>query len=89
MIPRHLTDPGQLCLGARSDPCNYSHEFFIAPRHRIRRYTTSCRGNFSPCEQNTKSCHGARVVLRMLIINVWNNFSNKKFQKAPEIGQRV
>ena len=32
---------------------------------------------------------GARVVLRMLIINVWNKFPNKKFQKAPEIGKRV
>ena len=30
--PRELTDPGgQLCLGARSDACNCSHEFFVAP----------------------------------------------------------
>ena len=36
-----------------------------------------------------KSCPGARVVLRMLIINVWNKFLNKKFQKAPEIDKRV
>ena len=31
----------------------------------------------------------ARVVLRMLIINVWNKFPNKKFQKVPEMGKRV
>ena len=31
----------------------------------------------------------ARAVLRMLIINVWNKFSNKKFEKAPEIRKRV
>ena len=33
----------------------------------------------------TQKLPGARVVLRMLIINVWNKFSNRKFQKAPEI----
>ena len=26
---------------------------------------------------------------RMLIINIWNKFQNKKFQKAAEIGKRV
>ena len=30
-----------------------------------------------------------RVALHMLIINVWNKFSNKKFQKAQEIGKCV
>ena len=38
MIPGQLIAPGQLtdlggllCLGARSDACNCSHEFFVAP----------------------------------------------------------
>ena len=28
-------------------------------------------------------------LLHVLIINVWNKFPNKKFWKAPEIGNRV
>ena len=32
IAPGQLTDPGgQLCLGARSDVCNCSLEFFVAP----------------------------------------------------------
>ena len=46
------------------------------------------RGNFSPYEQNAKVAP-AKVVLRMLIINVWNKFFNKKYQKAPEISKCV
>ena len=42
-----------------------------------------CRGNFSLCEQNAKVAP-ARVVVHMLIINVWNKFFNKKYQKAPD-----
>ena len=37
----------------------------------------------------TKKLPGARVVLRMHIINVWNKFPNKKFQKGPKIGKHV
>ena len=47
-----------------------------------------CRGNVSLCEQNTKVAW-ARVVLHMVIINVWNKFSNKKFPKAPKRGKSV
>ena len=96
MIPGQLIAPGQL-----TDPgVNFAsvhgltpvtvHMSFSLPRGnfewRVTRCTTSgnpsCRGNFSPSEQNAK-------VLRMLIINVWNKFPNKKFQKAPEIGKCV
>ena len=106
IAPGQLTDPGvNLCLSARSDACNRSHEFFVSPgqfrearrvtlfERRITRYTTPsnppCRGNFSPCEQNAKSYPGARAVLRMLINNVWDKFSNKKFKKASEICKYV
>ena len=67
IAPGQLTDParGQLCLGARSDACNCSHEFFVARgnfERRVTRCTTPgnppCRGNFSPCEQNTKVAPG-------------------------------
>ena len=73
------------------------HMSFSLPRgnseRRVTRCTTPgnppCRGNFSPCEQNAKVVPGARVVLHMVIIYVWNKSSNKKFHKAPEIGKRV
>ena len=73
------------------------HMSFSLPRgnfeRRVTRNTTPgnppCRGNFSPCEQNAKSYPGARVVLRMLINNVWDKFSNKKFKKASEICKYV
>ena len=32
IAPGKLADPeGQLCLGARSEACNFSHELFISP----------------------------------------------------------
>ena len=37
----------------------------------------------------TQKLPRARVVLHKLIIDVWNKFPNKKFQKAPEVGKRV
>ena len=74
------------------------HTSFSLPRgnfeRRVTRCTTRgnlpCRGHFSPCERNAKAAPWqARVVLCMLIINFWNKFANKKFQKATEIGKRV
>ena len=97
MIPGQLIAPGQL-----TDPgVNFAsvhgltpvtvHMSFSLPRGnfegRVTRCTTPgnppCRGN------NAKVVPGARIVLRMLIINVQNKFPIKKFQKAPEIGKRV
>ena len=60
--PRATHRPrGKLCIGARFDACNCSHEISL-PRgnfeRRVTRCTTlgnpPCRGNFSPREQNAK-----------------------------------
>ena len=93
MIPGQLTDPGVNFASVHGLTPVTVHMSFSLPRgnfeRRVTRCTTPgnppCRGNFSSCE----SCPGARVVLRMLINNVWNKFSNKKFKKAPEIGKYV
>ena len=96
IAPGHLTDPGiNFALVHGLMPVTV-HMSFSLPRgnfeRRITRSTTPgnppCRGNFSPCEQDAKVAR-ARVVLRMLVINVWNKFSNRKFQKATETGKRV
>ena len=97
MIPGQLIAPGSTFASVHGLTFVTVHMSFSLPRgnfeRRVTRCTTPgnppCRGNFSRCEQNAKRCSGARVVLRMLIINIWNKFSNKKFQKAPEIGKRV
>ena len=103
MIPGQLIAPGQLTDPRVNFASVHGltpvtvHMSFSLPRgnfeRRVTRCTTPgnppCRGNFSPCEQNAKVAQGARVVLRMLIINLWNIFSSKKFQKTPEIGKRV
>ena len=47
------------------------------------------RGNYAPCEQNTKVALGARVDLCVFVINVENKFHNKRFQKAPKIDKHV
>ena len=57
---------GRLCLGARSDDNNYSHEFFVAPGQlREARYPL-----YNTLWTERKSCPGARVDLRILIVNV-------------------
>ena len=84
-----LTDPGVNFASVHCLTPVTVHMRFSFPRGNLERRATRCttpgnppsRGNFSPCEQNAN-------VLRMLIINVWNKFPNKKFQKAPEIGKR-
>ena len=91
-----LTDPGVNFASVQGLTPVTVHMSFSLPRGNFERQVTRCttpgnppfRGKFSPCEQNA-SCPGARVVLRMLIINVWSTFPNKKFQKAPEIGKHV
>ena len=95
--PGQLTDPWVNFASVHGLTPVTVQTSFLLPRgnfeKRITRCTTQgnppCRGNFFPCEQERKSCPGARVVLRMLINNVWNKFSNKKFKKAPEIGKCV
>ena len=93
-----LADPGVNFASVHGLTSVTVHMSFSLPRgnfeRRVTRCTTPgnppCRGNFSPCEQNAKVAPGqCMVVLRMLIINVWNRFLNKKFQKAPEICKRV
>ena len=87
MIPGQLVAPGQLTdPGVNFDSVHgltpvTVHMRFSLPRgnfkRRVTRCTTPgnppCRGNFSSYEQNAKVAR-ARVVLRMLIINVWNKF---------------
>ena len=97
IVPGQLTDPGANFASVHGLTPITVHMSFSLPRdnfeRRVTRCTTPgnppCRGSFSPCEQNTKVCPVARVVLRTLIINVWNKFLNKNFQKAPEIGKPV
>ena len=97
IAPGQLNDPGVNFASVHGLTPVTVHISFPLPRgnfeRRITRCTTPgnppCRGNFSPCGTERKSCPGARVILRMLIIIVWNKFSNEKFQKAPEIGKRV
>ena len=90
-----LTDPGvNFALVHGLTPVTV-HMSFSLPRGNFERRVTRCatpdnppcRGNFYPCEQNAKVAPVQE--LRMLIINVWNKFPNKKFPKVPEIGKRV
>ena len=97
IAPGQLTDPGVNLASVHGLTPVTVHMSFSLPRGnfegRVTRYTTPgnppCRGNFSRCEQNAKSYPGARVVLRMLINNVWDKFSTKKFKKASEICKYV
>ena len=97
IAPGQLTDPGVNFASVHGLTSVTVHMSFSLPRGNFERQVTRCptpgnppcRGNFSPCEQSAKVAPGARPVLRMLIFNVWNKFSNKKFEKAPEIGKRV
>ena len=84
-----LTDPGVNLASVPGLTPVTVHMSFSLPRgnfeRRGTRYTTPgnppCRGNFSRCEQKAKSYPGARVVLRMLIDNVWDKFSPKNSRK--------
>ena len=90
IAPGQLTDPGVIFASMHGLTSVTVHMSFSLPRgnfeRRVTRCTTPgnppCRGNFSPCEQKRKSCPGARVVLRMLIINVQDKFSNKKVSES-------
>ena len=79
-----LPDPGVNFASVHGLTPVTVHMSFLLPRGnfemRVSRCTTPgnppCRGNLPPCEQNAKVAPRATVVLRMLIINVWNKFSN-------------
>ena len=97
MIPRQRIAPGQLTdpgVNFASTPVTV-HMSFKLPRGNLERWATRCTapGNLA-CWGNSmwterKSCPEARVVLGMIIINVYDKFLNKKFQKSKEIGKRV
>ena len=97
IAPEQLTDPRVNFVSVHGlTPVTVHKSFSLSLgnfERRVARCTTlgnsPCRGNFSPCEQNGKVAPGARVILRMLIIHVWNKLSNKKFQKAAEIDKLV
>ena len=92
-----LTDPGVNFASVYGLTPVTVHMSFSLPRGNFERQVTRCtipgnppcRGNISPYEQNAKVAPGQAVVLRMLINNVWDKFSNQKFKKAPEIGKYV
>ena len=96
MIPGQISDPGVNFASVHSLTLVTVHMSFSLPRgnfeRRVTRYTTPgnppYRGNFLQVNR-TQKLPVTRVVLSMLIIDVWNKFPNKKFQKAPEIGKRV
>ena len=82
----------KLCL----DPCNCSHEFFVAPGQLLEagymaRYVVQQRVTHlaKVTFVHEKNCPRAGVVLHMLIINAQNKFPNKTLQKAQEIGKLV
>ena len=92
IAPGQLTDPGVNFGSVHGLAPVTVHMSLLFPQGNFKRQVTRCatpgnppcQGNFSPCEQNAEVAP-ARVVLCMLIINVWNKFFNEKYQKAPEI----
>ena len=97
IAPGHLTDPGVNFASVHGlmlvttvhmsfrCPGATSRDGLHIVQHRV---TCLAEVTFLPVNR-TQKLPAARVALRMLIINVWNEISNKKFQKAPEIGKRV
>ena len=93
IAPGQLTDPGVNFASVHA--CTV-HMSFSLSRRSFERRITRCTTQAARLAEITflhvterKSCPRTRVVLRMLIINVQNKFSNKKFQKATEIRERV
>ena len=102
MIPGQLIAPGQLTdprvnfVSVHGLTPVTVYMSFSLPRGNFERRVTRCRTPGNRLAEvtflhlnRTQKLPGARAVLRMLIFNVWNKFSNKKFKKAPEIGKRV
>ena len=88
IAPGQLTDPGVNFASVHALVPVTVHMSLSLRQGNFERQVTQCttsgnlpcRGNFSPCEQNTKVAP-ARVV--------WNKFFNEKYQKAPEISKCV
>ena len=103
MIPGQLIAPGQLTVPGVNFASVHGltpvtvHMSFSLPRvnfeRRVTRCTTPgnppCRGNFSPCEQNAKVASGQEWSCACSLSMFGINFSNKKFQNAPEMCKRV
>ena len=104
MIPRQLTAPGQLTDPGVHFASVHGlipvtvHELFVA-LGQLREtgyllYCTTpgnqpCQGNVSPCERNAKVALGQEWSCTCSLLIFWNKYSNKKFQKALEIGKHI
>ena len=97
ITPGQLTDPGVNFASVHGLTPVTVHMSFSLPRgnfqRRVTRCTTPgnppCRGNFSPCEQNAKVAPGQEQSCACSLSMSRTNFSNKKFQNAPEMCKRV
>ena len=97
MIPGQLINPEVNFASEHALTPVTVHMSFPLPRAALRgglpvvryRATQLAEVIFSMCTER-KSCPGARVVMRMLIIlNVCNKFPNKKLDEASEIGKHM
>ena len=89
MIPGQLNDPGvNFASVHRLTPVTV-HMNFLLPGAASRGVVTRLAAITFLHVNRMQNCPGVRVVLRMLIINVYNKFPKKKFQKESEIGKRV
>ena len=97
IAPGQLTDPGVNFASVHGLTPATVHMSFSLPRDNFKRRVTRCptpgnppcRGNFSPCEQNAKVAPGQEQSCSRSFLMFGNKFSNKKFDKASEIGKRV
>ena len=92
--PGQLTDPGvNFALVHGLTPITVHMSFFVAPgqlrsrggspvvQHRV---TPPCRGNFSPCEQNTKVAPGPEQSCACTLLMFEINFLIKSPRKQPK-----
>ena len=94
MIPGQLTDRGVNFASVHGLTPVTVHMGFCCPGATSRgglpvlqhRVTRLAEVTFLHVNRTQKLPRGKSI---MLVINVWNKFSNKKFQKAPETGKRV
>ena len=96
IAPGQLTDPGvNFASVHRRQPVTV-HISFSLPRRKFWRRVPVVQQQVTRLSEvlflhvnRTQTLPRGNIALRMLIINVWNKFPNKKFQKTPEIGKRV
>ena len=98
IAPGQLTDPGVNFASVHGLMPATVHMSFSLLRGNFKRRVQiksekpgnpPCRGNFSPCEQNAKVAPGQEQSCARSFLMFGNKFSNKKFEKASEIGKRV